>query len=67
MKKLLLRLILFYQRFVPKSSLVCRFSPTCSQYTYQAISKYGILHGSAQAVKRLFKCHPWHTGGYDPV
>lgn len=46
---------------------VCRFTPTCSQYAKQAISKYGISKGLFLAVKRLLKCHPLHAGGYDPV
>ena len=46
---------------------VCRFTPTCSQYAKQAISKHGVCKGSYLAVKRLLKCHPLHPGGYDPV
>ncbi len=46
---------------------VCRFTPTCSQYAFQAIDKYGLIKGSWLALKRLGKCHPWHPGGYDPV
>jgi len=67
MQKLLLSLIRFYQIFLPKPSLGCRFTPTCSHYSYQALSKYGILHGSVLSAKRLLKCHPWHPGGPDPV
>lgn len=46
---------------------VCRFTPTCSQYARQAISKYGASKGLYLAAKRVFKCHPFHPGGYDPV
>ena len=46
---------------------VCRFTPTCSQYARQAISKHGVGKGSFLALKRLLKCHPYHEGGYDPV
>ena len=46
---------------------VCRFTPTCSQYAQQAVQKHGLVKGSWLALKRLCKCHPWHTGGYDPV
>ncbi len=46
---------------------VCRFHPTCSQYAYDAIGKYGIFKGSSMAMSRLMRCHPWHPGGYDPV
>ena len=45
----------------------CRFVPTCSQYAYMAIEKYGAVKGSFMAVKRILKCHPFHEGGYDPV
>ena len=46
---------------------VCRFSPTCSVYAKEAISKHGVLKGGYLAVKRVLKCHPFHPGGYDPV
>lgn len=45
----------------------CRFTPTCSEYSAQAISKYGAIKGTALSVKRLSRCHPWSEGGYDPV
>lgn len=46
---------------------VCRFSPTCSVYAKEAISKHGVFKGGYLAVKRVLKCHPFHPGGYDPV
>ncbi len=46
---------------------VCRFWPTCSDYGLQAIGKYGVLKGGLLATKRIFKCHPFSNGGYDPV
>jgi uncharacterized protein len=45
----------------------CRFIPTCSQYAYEAISRYGAMRGGLMALKRLLRCHPFHPGGYDPV
>jgi len=48
-------------------STACRFSPTCSEYSHQAVSKYGIIRGSVLSIKRLIRCHPWSSGGYDPV
>ncbi|PIV62338.1 membrane protein insertion efficiency factor YidD, partial [Candidatus Roizmanbacteria bacterium CG01_land_8_20_14_3_00_33_9] len=46
---------------------VCRFHPTCSQYTYQAVEKYGSLKGLWLGFKRIIRCHPWNKGGFDPV
>ena len=45
----------------------CRFFPSCSEYSADAITEYGVLRGSAMGAMRLAKCHPWHSGGYDPV
>ena len=45
----------------------CRFFPSCSEYTADAIGEYGVVRGSAMGALRLGKCHPWHAGGYDPV
>jgi uncharacterized protein len=45
----------------------CRFFPSCSEYSAEAITQYGVLRGSAMGAMRLSKCHPWHAGGFDPV
>jgi putative membrane protein insertion efficiency factor len=68
MRWLFLNLIRFYQRFIsPLTPPSCIYSPTCSTYAYQAISKYGALHGGMLALRRLARCHPWGRGGHDPV
>ncbi|ACM05138.1 membrane protein insertion efficiency factor YidD [Thermomicrobium roseum] len=68
MTKLALLLIRFYQRFIsPGLPPACRFYPTCSEYGYEAISRYGIIKGGVLTVRRLLRCHPFHPGGYDPV
>ena len=69
MKKILLELIRLYQRHIsahtPPS---CRFTPTCSNYAYEAITKYGALKGGALALWRLLRCNPFNKGDfYDPV
>lgn len=45
----------------------CRFYPTCSEYSYQSIERYGVVRGGLKSIKRLLRCHPWNSGGYDPV
>lgn len=68
MKQFILALIRFYKKWIsPALPPSCRFTPTCSQYTYEAIEKYGILRGSGLGLRRLSRCHPWNPGGYDPV
>ena len=46
---------------------VCRFYPSCSEYTRQAVERYGWRQGSWRGLQRIARCHPWHPGGYDPV
>jgi conserved hypothetical protein YidD len=67
-KKIALGLIKLYQSTISKvlpSS--CRYTPTCSEYTSEAINRYGFFKGTWMGTKRIVRCHPWHEGGYDPV
>jgi hypothetical protein len=67
-KKVALQLIKLYQltisQVVPPS---CRFMPTCSQYTFEAIEKYGFFKGTWLGARRIIRCNPFNAGGYDPV
>ena len=76
MKQIAVTLIRLYQRTLsPDHSWLahrfpggyCRFQPTCSQYTLEAIEKYGVLKGSGLGTVRIIRCNPWNPGGYDPV
>lgn len=76
MKKAILFLIKIYQKTLSfdhgvlsriSSKRFCRFHPTCSQYAYESIEKFGIFKGSWMGLKRIGRCHPWNDGGYDPV
>lgn len=77
MKTIILQLIRFYQKYLSLDTglfktlwitdKVCRFTPTCSEYTYQAVSHYGIITGLWLGVKRIIRCHPWNKGGFDPI
>ena len=68
MKRLALGLIRLYQLTLSQvMSPSCRFAPSCSQYTYEAIAKHGFLKGVCLGVRRLARCHPLREGGYDPV
>ena len=75
MKKILIGIIKGYQKTIsPDHGIlsggrqhVCRFQPTCSQYTIEAIEKYGSLGGIRRGITRLVRCNPWNKGGFDPV
>ncbi|MEK7633489.1 MAG: membrane protein insertion efficiency factor YidD [Patescibacteria group bacterium] len=77
MKTVILKFIRFYQktkffhgaiaRQLFLTDRVCRFTPTCSDYTYQAVEKHGTIKGTLLGLKRIIRCHPWSKGGFDPV
>ena len=71
MKDALISMVRFYQRNIsPAKPPCCRFVPTCSQYAVEALEKYGAAKGSALALRRISRCHPFHKGEhdfYDPV
>lgn len=72
LKKLFIAPFLFlikvYQTFVsPITPATCRYQPTCSHYSKEALKKHGILKGGRLALKRILSCHPWGSSGYDPV
>ena len=68
MKGLVLAALRGYKRHVsPLLPPACRYTPTCSEYALEAVERYGVLKGTALAVKRLLSCNPFSRGGYDPV
>ncbi|MDA9778492.1 membrane protein insertion efficiency factor YidD [Rubripirellula sp.] len=67
MAAIFVKMIRFYQVGIsPLIGPCCRYSPTCSQYTIEAIRKYGPVYGVFRGIRRILRCHPWHPGGYDP-
>lgn len=66
-KQIVLFLIKIYQKISVLTPPRCRFYPTCSEYTKQAIIKFGLLKGGILGIKRICRCHPFNEGGYDPV
>lgn len=70
MKKLALTLITLYKRFLSPANFgidTCRFTPSCADYTYEAIEKYGVAKGTLKGSWRILRCNPFSKGGYDPV
>lgn len=68
MYRILISFIKFYKVYIsPLKAPSCRFYPSCSSYTSQAIERYGSIRGLGIAIRRIFKCHPFHPGGHDPL
>lgn len=71
MKNVFLFFINFYKKYISQifeySGIRCKYYPTCSEYTKQAIQKYGTIKGSFLGLKRILKCNPFSKGGYDPL
>jgi uncharacterized protein len=66
LKKIVLKVLFWYKKYISFGNH-CRFVPTCSEYTYEAIEKHGIIKGGIMGMKRLLKCHPWGKSGIDLV
>ncbi len=61
-------LVKLYQNLIsPLTPATCRYQPTCSHYTIEALQKHGLFKGGILSIKRIFSCHPWGGSGYDPV
>jgi len=67
MKKILIKIIRIYQKIPGDFHNACRHYPTCSNYAIEAIEEYGSIKGSLMALKRIIRCNPFGTSGYDPV
>lgn len=68
MKTVVLAILRFYKRAIsPNLPPSCRYQPTCSEYAYEAVEKYGILKGGRLAIWRILRCNPFGGSGYDPV
>ncbi|HAZ40758.1 MAG TPA: membrane protein insertion efficiency factor YidD [Methylococcaceae bacterium] len=68
MQLILITLIKLYRYLIsPWLGQHCRFEPSCSAYSLTALERYGAFKGTLLTIRRLSRCHPWHTGGFDPV
>ena len=68
MQLILITLIKLYRYLIsPWLGQHCRFEPSCSAYALTALERYGAVKGTLLPIRRLSRCHPWHTGGFDPV
>lgn len=71
MKNVLIKLIKFYKKYISpilsNMGIHCKYYPTCSEYTIEAIQKYGAMHGTFLGIKRILRCNPFSKGGYDPL
>lgn len=67
-QRFFLALITFYQKYIsPQLGSNCRYYPSCSHYSYEAITRYGLLRGGWMGIRRIGRCHPFAKGGFDPV
>ncbi len=71
MKKIFIKMINWYQKNISKllesKNIRCKYYPTCSEYTKQAIEKYGVIKGTGIGLARIIRCNPFSKGGYDPL
>jgi len=68
LKKLFIGAIRFYQKSIsPYIDKNCIYTPSCSEYTIQAINEFGVIKGTYYGIKRILRCHPFAKGGYDPI